>query len=84
MCYCVGALRLVAGREPDAFAGAALRGRGGVDERFAGTLQFGDLTATFACAFHGKLNVLEVAPARRPVKLQDHLDGWHIPGNGDA
>jgi predicted dehydrogenase len=60
-CYCVGALRLVAGREPDAFTGVARLGRGGVDERFAGTLQFGDLTATFACAFHGKLNMLEVA-----------------------
>ena len=59
-CYCVGALRLVAGREPDAFTGVARVGRGGVDERFAGALQFGDLTATFSCGFHGKLNMLEV------------------------
>ena len=35
-CYCVGALRLVAGREPDACSGEARLGRGGVDERFAG------------------------------------------------
>jgi D-xylose 1-dehydrogenase (NADP+, D-xylono-1,5-lactone-forming) len=58
-CYCVGALRLIAGREPDAFGGVARLGRGGVDERFAGTLQFGDLTATFSCGFQGKLNMLE-------------------------
>jgi xylose dehydrogenase (NAD/NADP) len=60
-CYCVGALRLVAGREPDAFTGVAQFGRRGVDERFAGALQFGDLTATFSCGFQGKLNMLEVA-----------------------
>ena len=54
-CYCVGALRLIAGREPDRIRARDARfGRGGVDERFAGTLQFGDLTATFACGFHGK------------------------------
>jgi D-xylose 1-dehydrogenase (NADP+, D-xylono-1,5-lactone-forming) len=68
-CYCVGALRLVAGREPDGFAGVARRGRGGVDERFAGTLQFGDLTATFTCAFHGKLNMLEVAGAEGVLRV---------------
>jgi D-xylose 1-dehydrogenase (NADP+, D-xylono-1,5-lactone-forming) len=62
-CYCVGALRLVAGREPDQVTAAALPGRGGVDERFTGTLRFGALTATFACGFHGKANNLEVLGA---------------------
>jgi D-xylose 1-dehydrogenase (NADP+, D-xylono-1,5-lactone-forming) len=59
-CYCVGALRLVAGREPDELRGEARLGRGGVDERFTGTLRFGELTATFACGFHGKTNTLDV------------------------
>ena len=59
-CYCVGALRLVLGREPDDVDGVARLGRGGVDERFTGTLRFGELTATFACGFHGKTNTLEV------------------------
>ena len=62
-CYCVGALRLVAGREPDELSGEALLGRGGVDERFTGTLRFGELTATFACGFHGKTNTLDVIGA---------------------
>ncbi len=62
-CYCVGALRLVAGREPDELSGVALLGRGGVDERFTGTLRFGELTATFACGFHGKTNTLDVIGA---------------------
>ena len=62
-CYCVGALRLVAGREPDHASGGARVGRGGVDERFTGTLRFGELTATFACGFHGKTNTLDVVGA---------------------
>jgi xylose dehydrogenase (NAD/NADP) len=62
-CYCVGALRLVVGREPDGVEGEARLGRGGVDERFTGALRFGDLTATFACGFHGKTNTLEVVGA---------------------
>ena len=59
-CYCVGAARLVAGAEPDAMHGEARLGRGGVDEAFTGTLRFGELTATFACGFHGSTNTLEV------------------------
>lgn len=62
-CYCVGALRLVTGREPDHLSGEAQLGRGGVDERFTGTLRFGELTATFACGFHGKTNTLDVIGA---------------------
>jgi D-xylose 1-dehydrogenase (NADP+, D-xylono-1,5-lactone-forming) len=62
-CYCVGALRLVTGREPDDLSGDAWLGRGGVDERFTGTLRFGELTTTFACGFHGKSNTLDVIGA---------------------
>jgi D-xylose 1-dehydrogenase (NADP+, D-xylono-1,5-lactone-forming) len=62
-CYCVGAMRLVAGSEPDELTGEARLGRGGVDERFTGTLRFGELTATFACGFHGKTNTLDVIGA---------------------
>jgi predicted dehydrogenase len=62
-CYCVGALRLVAACEPAELSGAARLGRGGVDERFAGTLRFGELAATFACGFHGKTNTLDVIGA---------------------
>jgi predicted dehydrogenase len=62
-CYCVGALRLIAGCEPDRVSAKALLGRGGVDERVTGTLQFGELTATFACGFHGWANTLEVLGA---------------------
>jgi xylose dehydrogenase (NAD/NADP) len=50
-CYCVSAARLVAGGEPDRIYGESATGRGGVDERFAGTLRFGDLVATFQCGF---------------------------------
>ena len=60
-CYCVGALRLVAGREPDAFAGVARLGRGGVDERFARAPAVRRPDSDVRCGFHGKLNMLEVA-----------------------
>ena len=51
-CYCVSAARLLAGREPDRVYGEAWVGRGGVDERFAGVLRFGDdLFATFHSGF---------------------------------
>jgi xylose dehydrogenase (NAD/NADP) len=52
-CYCVSAARLVLG-EPDAVHGEA-RLRGEVDAGFAGTLRFGDVTATFQCALDATL-----------------------------
>ena len=48
------------GASPITVSGEARLGRGGVDERFTGTLRFGELAATFACGFHGKTNTLEV------------------------
>jgi xylose dehydrogenase (NAD/NADP) len=53
-CYCVSGSRLLAGREPETVYGQAVAGRGGVDERFAGVLRFGDVLATFQCGFRGE------------------------------
>jgi predicted dehydrogenase len=52
-CYCVSAARLLLG-EPDAVHGEP-RMRGEVDVGFAGTLRFGDVTATFQCALDSPL-----------------------------
>ena len=54
-CYCVSACRLVLG-EPDRVYGEAWLGRGEVDERFAATLRFGALVATFQCGFTATVN----------------------------
>ena len=59
-CYCVSAARLVAGAEPTRVFGEATTGRGGIDERFAGTVRFGDLVATFQCGFTARANQIEV------------------------
>jgi predicted dehydrogenase len=58
-CYCVSAARLIAG-EPERVYGEASAGRGGVDERFTGTLRFGDVVATFQCGFTSRANEIEV------------------------
>jgi D-xylose 1-dehydrogenase (NADP+, D-xylono-1,5-lactone-forming) len=50
-CYCVSALRLLAG-EPEQVSGEAVAGGAGVDKRFAGVLRFtGDVLGTFDCGF---------------------------------
>ena len=59
-CYCISAARLVTGAEPDAVHGERVLGRGGVDERFVGTLRFGDVLATFACGFTSRDNHIDV------------------------
>jgi D-xylose 1-dehydrogenase (NADP+, D-xylono-1,5-lactone-forming) len=48
-CYCVSALRFVAGGEPVQVAGEPYL-RDGVDVRFSGALQFENVTATFHCS----------------------------------
>ena len=59
-CYCVSAARLLLG-EPDRVHGEARIGRGGVDTQFAGTMRFGDVTATFQCGLRSSFtNELEV------------------------
>jgi predicted dehydrogenase len=56
----VSAARLLLG-EPDRVHGEARIGRGGVDTQFAGTLRFGDVTATFQCGLRSSFaNHLEV------------------------
>lgn len=61
-CYCVSAARLVLG-EPASVHGEAFVGASGVDERFAGTLRFGDVVATFQCGFTASQNRIEVVGA---------------------
>ncbi len=59
-CYCVSAARLLLG-EPDRVHGEARISRGGVDTQFAGTMRFGDVTATFQCGLRSSFtNELEV------------------------
>jgi D-xylose 1-dehydrogenase (NADP+, D-xylono-1,5-lactone-forming) len=51
-CYCVSALRLLCGGEPERVHGEAVVAPSGVDVRFAGTLRFpGDVLGTFDCGF---------------------------------
>ena len=50
-CYCLSALRLLAG-EPERVSAELVEGGDGVDARFAGLLRFGgDVLGTFDCAF---------------------------------
>jgi predicted dehydrogenase len=46
--------------EPGRVYGEAWLGRGGVDERFAGTLRFGGVVASFQCGFTATVNQIEV------------------------
>jgi D-xylose 1-dehydrogenase (NADP+, D-xylono-1,5-lactone-forming) len=58
--YCIGAARLVTGREPEHAAGEA-HSAGEVDGTFTGMLGFGDVTATFQCSLVARLqNGIEV------------------------
>jgi predicted dehydrogenase len=70
-CYCCSAARLVLG-EPTRVYGEAWLGRGGVDERFAGQLRFGDVVATFQCGFTAHANQLAVI-GRDGVLLVPHV-----------
>jgi predicted dehydrogenase len=62
-CYCIGAARLVTGREPDRVHGE-VQPHGEVDGSFAGTLHFDDVTATFQCSLLAPLvNTIDVIGA---------------------
>jgi D-xylose 1-dehydrogenase (NADP+, D-xylono-1,5-lactone-forming) len=51
-CYCVSALRLLCGGEPERVSGEAVAAPTGVDARFAGVLRFaGGVLGTFDCGF---------------------------------
>ncbi len=74
-CYCVSALRLLAG-EPERVTAEMVEGGDGVDARFAGLLRFGgDVLGTFDCAFD--------VPRRAGLEIVGEtgtivsLDPWH-------
>jgi xylose dehydrogenase (NAD/NADP) len=75
-CYCVSALRLLTGGEPERGAGEAVAGGAGVDARFAGVLRFADgVLGTFDCGFD--------VPARGEIEVVGEggtlvaTDPWH-------
>ena len=74
-CYCISALRLLAG-EPERVSAELVTGGDGVDARLAGLLRFGgDVLGTFDCAFD--------VPYRAGLELVGEtgtivsLDPWH-------
>jgi predicted dehydrogenase len=87
-CYCVSAMRLLAG-EPESVTGQQIVGPTGVDIRFAGTLRFaGDVLGAFDCGFTSDHNTLEVlgtggwVHATVPFSEQDGaliVNGEHVP-----
>jgi xylose dehydrogenase (NAD/NADP) len=74
-CYCVSALRLLAG-EPEAVSGRRIDGGDGVDVRFTGTLKFGDgVLGSFDCGLDmvGR-SELDVIGDEASIHLSDP---WH-------
>ena len=61
-CYCVSALRLICGAEPERVSGEQVIRGGGVDARFAGVLRFpGDVLGSFDCGMDvHRRNFIEV------------------------
>jgi len=74
-CYCVSALRLLAG-EPERVGGRQVVGPGGVDVRFAGTMSFpGGALGAFDCGLDMVAHhALEVVGDRGSILLSDP---WH-------
>jgi xylose dehydrogenase (NAD/NADP) len=72
-CYCVSALRLIAG-EPDEAYGVQVPGRGGVDWGFAGVLRSNDVLGTFQCGFRHEERSLVVRGAGGELRAPDP---WH-------
>ena len=75
-CYCVSALRLLCGGDPERVSGEAVAARSGVDVRFAGVLRFaGGVLGTFDCGFD--------VPPRGSIEVVGEggtllaLDPWH-------
>ena len=70
-CYCVNAVRLVAGCEPQAVFGWASTGASGVDERFTGLLQFSDTcSAAVHCSFRSSYqSSLELVGTRGAMRV---------------
>jgi predicted dehydrogenase len=72
-CYCVSALRLIAG-EPDRIHGEQVLGRGGVDWGFAGVLRSGDVLGTFQCGFRNDERTIVIRGAEGELRAPDP---WH-------
>ena len=73
-CYCVHAIRSLAG-EPERVFAEAVEGWGGVDMRCCATLRIGDVLATFDVALDvPRRNGLEVVGADGALRIEDP---WH-------
>jgi D-xylose 1-dehydrogenase (NADP+, D-xylono-1,5-lactone-forming) len=72
-CYCVSALRLIAG-EPDQAYGTQVLGRGGVDWGFAGVLRSNDVLGTFQCGFRHDERSIVARGAGGELRAPDP---WH-------
>jgi len=81
-CYCVNALRLVAG-EPDQARGVQVLGRGGVDWGFAGALRLGDVLGRFRCGFHSRERGLSIHGAEGHLVVPDPWHGHGLFLNGE-
>jgi xylose dehydrogenase (NAD/NADP) len=75
-CYCVSALRLLCGGEPERIAGQAVNAPSGVDVRFTGLLQFpSGVLGTFDCGFDvPRRSALEVVGEGGTIVSHDP---WH-------
>ncbi len=75
-CYCVSALRLLCGEEPERVSGEAVTAGDGVDGRFTGMLRFpGGALGLFDCGFDVPMRgALEVVAAEGTLTAQDP---WH-------
>jgi D-xylose 1-dehydrogenase (NADP+, D-xylono-1,5-lactone-forming) len=81
-CYCVNALRLVAG-EPDQVRGVQMVGRGGVDWGFAGALRFGEVLGSFRCGFSTRERGLLIHGAQGQLAVPDPWHGHELVLNGE-
>jgi predicted dehydrogenase len=81
-CYCVNALRLVAG-EPDEARGAQVLGPGGVDWAFAGALRFDEVLGSFRCGFHNRERGLSIHGTEGHLAVPDPWHGHELFLNGE-
>jgi predicted dehydrogenase len=72
-CYCLSALRLVCGAEPERVSAELVEGGNGVDGRLAAVLRFpGDVLGTFDCGMdvHGRMGI-EVVGSEGALHVPD-------------
>ncbi len=77
-CYCVSALRLICGAEPERVYGEQVIRGGGVDGRFAGVLRFpGDVLGSFDCGMDvHRRNFIEVVASEGTIEVPSP---WQTP-----